>query len=51
MKEVEDCFSKVKNNYLKFLKKEKIFIKSKKIKINNLKKKLYTNLILDRKKI
>ena len=38
MKEVEDCFSKVKNNYLKFLKKEKIFIKSKKIKINNLKK-------------
>jgi len=37
MKETEDCFLKVKKNYLKFLKKEKIFNKSSKEKIGNLK--------------
>ena len=38
MKETEDCFLKVKKDYLKFLKNEKIFNKSKTTKINNLKK-------------
>jgi len=38
MREIENCFFKVKNDYLSFLRKEKIFNKSKKIKINNLKK-------------
>ena len=38
MKEVEDCFLKVKNDYLKFLNKEKIFDKSKASKIKNLRK-------------
>ena len=38
MKETEDCFLKVKKDYLKFLKKEKIINKSKITKINNLKK-------------
>ena len=38
MKETEDCFLKVKKDYLKFLKKEKILGKSKIIKIDNLKK-------------
>ena len=38
MKESEDCFLKVKNDYLKFLKKEKIFNKSKTTKITSLKK-------------
>ena len=38
MKENEDCFLKVKNDYLKFLKKEKIFNKSKTTKITSLKK-------------
>ena len=38
MKETEDCFLKVKKDYFKFLKKEKIFKKSKIAKINNLKK-------------
>ena len=38
MKEAEDCFLKVKKDYLKFLKKEKIFNKSKITKIKNLKK-------------
>ena len=38
MKESEDCFLKVKKDYLKFLKKEKIFNKSKITKINNLRK-------------
>jgi len=38
MKKVEDCFLKVKNDYLKFLSKEKIFDKSKSTKIKNLKK-------------
>ena len=38
MKETEDCFLKVKNDYLKFLNKEKIFNKSKKEKIKILKK-------------
>ena len=38
MKEAEDCFLKVKKDYLKFLKKEKIINKSKNTKINNLKK-------------
>ena len=37
MKETEDCFLKVKKDYLKFLKKEKIFGKSNKNKIKNLK--------------
>ena len=38
MKKTEDCFLKVKNDYLKFLSKEKIFDKSKATKIKNLKK-------------
>ena len=37
MKEKEDCFLKVKNDYLKFLSKEKIFNQSKLAKINSLK--------------
>ena len=37
MREKEDCFLKVKKDYLKFLNKEKIFNKSKKNKIINLK--------------
>ena len=37
MKETEDCFLKVKNDYLKFLSKEKIFNQSKLAKINSLK--------------
>jgi len=38
MKKPEDCLLKVKNDYLKFLTKEKIFNKSKKFRIDNLKK-------------
>ena len=38
MKETEDCFLKVKNDYLKFLRKEKIFNKSKSAKLKILKK-------------
>jgi len=38
MKEIEDCFAKVKNDYLKFLSKEKIFNKSKASKIKVLKR-------------
>ena len=38
MKETEDCFLKVKNDYLSFLRKEKIFDKSTADKITNLKK-------------
>ena len=38
MKEKEDCFLKVKKDYLKFLNKEKIFDKSKVAKIESLKK-------------
>ena len=38
MKETEDCFLKVKNDYLSFLRKEKIFDKSTKSKILSLKK-------------
>ena len=38
MKKTEDCFLKVKNDYLKFLSKEKIFDKSKATKIKSLKK-------------
>ena len=38
MKEKEDCFLKVKKDYLRFLKKEKIFHKSKVAKIESLKK-------------
>ena len=38
MKETEDCFLKIKNDYLKFLSKEKIFDKSKAAKIKSLKK-------------
>ena len=38
MKATEDCFLKVKNDYLKFLNKEKIFNKSTVDKITNLKK-------------
>ena len=38
MKKTEDCFLKVKNDYLKFLNKEKIFNKSTADKITNLKK-------------
>ena len=38
MKEIEDCFLKVKDDYLKFLVNEKIFNQSREIKIKNLKK-------------
>ena len=38
MKKTEDCFLKVKNDYLKFLNKEKIFDKSEAVKIKSLKK-------------
>ena len=38
MKKTEDCFLKVKNDYLKFLSKEKIFDKSRATKIKSLKK-------------
>ena len=38
MKKTEDCFLKVKNDYLRFLSKEKIFDQSKSTKIKNLKK-------------
>ena len=38
MKEAEDCFLKVKKDYLKLLYKEKIFDKSISDKISNLKK-------------
>ena len=37
-REAEDCFFKVKKDYIKFLKREKIFRKYKIKKINNLKK-------------
>ena len=37
MKEIEHCFFKVKDDYLKFLANEKILNQSKEIKINNLK--------------
>ena len=38
MKRTEDCFLKVKNDYLKFLNKEKIFNKSTADKITSLKR-------------
>ena len=38
MKETEDCFLKVKNDYLKFLSKEKIYGKSIEARISSLKK-------------
>jgi len=38
MKKTEDCFLKVKNDYLSFLRKEKIFDKSTESKILSLKK-------------
>ena len=38
MKKTEDCFLKVKNDYLKFLSKEKIYGKSAEARINSLKK-------------
>ena len=34
MKKTEDCFLKVKNDYLRFLSKEKIFDQSKSTKIS-----------------
>ena len=37
MKKTEVCFSKVKNDYLRFLNKEKVFNKSKAAKIKSLK--------------
>ena len=37
MKETEDCFLKVEKDYLKFLRREKIFNKSKAAKIRSLK--------------
>ena len=46
MKEKEDCFLKVKRDYLNFLTKEKIFAKSKAANIENLKK-IYIRLILN----
>ena len=38
MKKTENCFLKVKNDYLKFLNKEKIFDKSRTAQMNNLRK-------------
>jgi len=38
MREIEDCFLKIKSDYLKYLNKEKIFGKSKIAKMKNLKK-------------
>ena len=38
MKEIEDCFFKVKKDYLRFLDKEKILKKSNKVKIESLKR-------------
>ena len=38
MQSIDECFHKVKKDYLKFLNKEKIFNKSNKTKISNLKK-------------
>jgi len=38
MKETENCFLKVKNDYLSFLRKEKIFDKSTESKISSLKR-------------
>ena len=38
MKKTEDCFLKIKNDYLKFVNKEKIFAKSTTAKIANLKR-------------
>ena len=38
MKEKQHCFLKVKKDYLRFLRKEKIFDKSRVINIKNLKK-------------
>jgi len=38
MKKTENCFLKVKNDYLKFLNKEKIFYKSRTAQMNNLRK-------------
>ena len=46
MKEIEDCFAKVKKAYFKYLNKEKIFNKSKISIIRELKN-IYTNIILD----
>ena len=47
MKETEDCFLKVKNDYLNFLSKEKIFNQSKAVKNKKFKKNLYNHFILD----
>ena len=38
MKKTEDCFLKVKNDYLRFLSKEKVFDQSNAVKIKNLKR-------------
>ena len=38
MKKTENCFLKVKNDYLKFLNKEKIFYKSRTAQMNNIRK-------------
>ena len=38
MKKTEDCFLKVKNDYLRFLSKEKIYSKSTAQKVASLKK-------------
>ena len=38
MKKKENSFLKVKNDYLKFLNKEKIFYKSRTAQMNNLRK-------------
>ena len=44
MKEKEDCFLKVKSDYLRFLKKEEIFGKSKAAKIKALSSWLFIGL-------
>ena len=47
MRSVNECFNNVKEDYFKFLNKEKILGKSDAEKIKNLKKILYTHVVLD----
>jgi len=51
MKAINDCFLKVKKDYLKFLAREKIFNKSEQMKIVSLRRNYIPYVILDRKKI
>ena len=49
MKKTEDCFLKVKNDYLKLLIKEKIFNKSKASKIKILKLTMVSTILLTKR--